>query len=725
MRIAIFLSLILASGLSANEIGVSAPDGKSGWLLLENPPGEGGQELSPFAGDPGFPVPDPMGWPWNDNRNAKYPPTELWHFDGESGKYTRLTNVLGGGDNRTLYSVFEIGGVPYVLHYNPNNKPSEYTQIARADGLANAGGSVPAAAVVLSAEFFDSPTVSPDGKLLAVRAFRGDGKVFKSWLRFYRTTNWTLAAESVDMPAGRPVWIDNSSVAVIAWEDAIPRPPQRRPGVRAISVNESHEPATGKLLKLTVTEEGCDSVVLLDGKFPPDRTTQSVLADPTGLGLIVARADGDGVLVEMREPSVGGKAQEIARFSRFRGMSLGAENIYCAGVRVIGGRPTLMLGVHDRKTTPVVEQLPAISPDPHGGMIDLGHGVHAFIEAVVNPDLDRSSTDEPLLRHALAVPAWRCDSLRNPRQLARLSKLVRRFDEVAKLYPGGIPSTLLIYDIEIKGQNQKKGRYVELYSRTQRDGKGAIRTEDNLGGEWFVQAIDEAGGNDLHFDSSTVNNGRLRQRPAEQAGKSYDDLLTQLETRKLLILTGVERSLESGGLQFRGREYYRDPAGGTSWRVWVFERLGRMLENGKHERVELRFVAQLPGGTGGVWQFPHALARAKVAFALSGRKEAAVTDLAFEPDRFTELPNLTDLAAPPKTRPIKPPLLLPAVFRIYESDGKGKVVERLYARAAEPPASQEYLAHPQELTKSAKIRAGYEVPLANERNSRIFREMQR
>jgi hypothetical protein len=65
---------------------------------------------------------------------------------------------------------------------------------------------------------------------------------------------------------------------------------------------------------------------------------------------------------------------------------------------------------------------------------------------VVNPDYDpKTNRGTALLRHVLVVPQWpRCDSMRNPRQLARLSKLVRRFEEVDRA-TGGIPSTQLIY----------------------------------------------------------------------------------------------------------------------------------------------------------------------------------------------------------------------------------------------------------------------------------------
>jgi hypothetical protein len=59
-------------------------------------------------------------------------------------------------DGRTLNAVFEAGGVPYAVHYDPRKTLGGYTQVLKADGLANAGGKVPAAAIVLnSTEYLD------------------------------------------------------------------------------------------------------------------------------------------------------------------------------------------------------------------------------------------------------------------------------------------------------------------------------------------------------------------------------------------------------------------------------------------------------------------------------------------------------------------------------------------------------------------------------------------
>jgi hypothetical protein len=399
-----------------------------------------------------------------------------------------------------------------------------------------------------------------------------------------------------------------------------------------------------------------------------------------------------------------------------------------------------------------------LSPDPHGGLIDLGRGVAALLEPVVNPDYDpKTNRGTALLRHVLVVPQWpRCDSMRNPRQLARLSKLVRRFEEVDRA-TGGIPSTQLIYDVVIEaneGQNRKAGRYVEIYHKDGRGGRGSIRTEDNLSGNWLVQSIERQGGNDFFYDCSDIN-GAMRKRRAADVGKVYDDLVTQLQPRRLLMLTGVEQAFDRGGLQFLGRDVYNDPLTGKRWRAWVFTRQGAYLDQAKadelqarieklkselakgekvedalaltqaelaflpRERLELRFIAGLPIDGAGTWDFPHALARAGVRFAMAGNRPAAVTDLVFEPGSFVELPSLLDLKL---KQTGKPALLLPKTFRIFEFV-EGKAVERLKATAVEPPAGKDGIPHDRALVRDGMIRAGYDLPAFN--TQKLFTQLQR
>lgn len=729
----VLLLLVLSSPLLASEIGVASGDG-GGWLLLENPLGPGGDGLSPFAGDPGLPVPDAAGWPWGGRDNGGYPATELWRYDNR--RYTRATHVLDGAGRdyrRTLYSVFLLNGEPYVLHFDPRGTLGGATQILRATGLEQAGGAVSADAILLnSPDFLDVPAVSPDGRHVVFRAFkRREGGGFDAVLRVYDTQDWALVAESEIFHAGQPVWLDPSTLAVIAWRDGVPRPPQRGAGNRVL---ESHAPLPGRVLKLTLGDE-LAAETLLDGVFPPDRLTRTLAADPFGLGLVVARVEGEAVAVELMEAVAEGNTREIARFETFRGLVVSANCVSAAGVRDgryvqhnwrrvtwMLAKPAVRFPVGEHGFVERVS-LGAFSGEPHGGMLDLGRGVATFLEPVVNPD--HEADGQPLLRHVLAVPDWNmCDSLRNPRLLARLSRLVRGFSET------DIASTLLVYDLEINEDgNQKNGRYVELYARDRRGGRGALRTEDNLAGGWMVKSMD----GDSYFDCTDIRGGAMRERPFNDAGRDAEDLLTQLEARKLLMLTGVEKGAEAGGLRYLGREIYREP-GGRQWRVWVYEKRGGYLDREAgnaaearlrelraklrqaedraeleqaiaeqqrelnmlpRERVILRFVAELPGGGAGVWEYPHALAHAGMTFAMAGGRPAAATDLAFEPTAYVALPDLLEGGNE---------LLLPGAFRIVEMTNDGPVT-RLKATAV-----KEAVDHPEDLVATGKLTPGYNLP---------------
>lgn len=729
----LLLLLLVCSPLLASEIGVASPDG-GGWLLLENPLGPGGDGLSPFAGDPGLPVPDASGWPWSGRANGRYPTTELWRF--ENRRYSRVTHVLSGDGTyrRTLYSVFLLGGEPYVMHFDPRLTLGGATQILRASGLEAAGGAVPVDAILLnSPDFLDAPAVSPDGRHVAFRAFKPrEGGGFDACLRVYRSADWKLAAESEVFHAGQPVWLDSGTLAVIAWRDGVPRPAQRGAGNRVL---ESHAPLPGKLLKLTLGDE-LAAETLLEGAFPPDRLTRSLAADRFGLGLVLARADGDAIVVELREAVADGATREIGRFEKFRGLVVSAGKVSAAGViqgRLVRHnlpRVTWMIGKpwlrYPAGPHGLIERvsLGAISADPHGGMLDFGRGVAAFIEPVVNPD--HADSGQPLLRHVLAVPDWNmCDSLRNPRLLARLSRLVRGFAET------DIASTLLVYDLEINdGGHEKQGRYVELYARDRRGGQGALRTEDNLAGAWMVKSMD----GESYFDCTDIRTGNMRERAFADGGRDAEDLLTQLEARKLLMLTGVEKGSDAGGLRYLGREIYREP-GGRNWRVWVFQKQGgfldreagnaaearlrelraklrqagedraeleqaiaeqqRAIDMMPRERVLLRFVADLPGGGAGVWEYPHALAHAGMTFAMAGGRPAAATDLAFEPTSYVALPELFGDGGNE--------LLLPGAFRIVEMTDEGPVT-RLKATAV-----KEAVSHPKDLVATGKLTPGYNI----------------
>jgi hypothetical protein len=776
-----FVLTLLAVPALANDIAVSAADGRGGWLLLENPPGAAGGSLSEYAGDPGLPAPDALGWPHRSGTRADgtYPETELWRYDSRTERFSRASHFLGAGKQgsayrRTLYAVFTVGGKPFVLHFDPYRTLKGYTQVLRVDDAAPvAQGSVPEGAIVQnSADFLDAPAVSPDGEHVAFRGFR-DG----AWnLRVYSTQDWKLVAESETRNFARPTWCDNATLAAIAWDsDKPPEAAQRDPALKfSTRLIESHTPQPGKLLRLELSEGTLKLSELLAGEFPPDHYTRSVLGDPFGLGLVLARKDADEVVVEFREPRPDGKARTIARYAVYRGCTVSMRRVMCAGVRKLERANTFVLtDLHRwgearlpgrRVWLPVGDRelardfpLPHISPDGHGGMIDLGRGVMGVLEPVVNPEYDPARPEAAqLLRHTLTVDNWTgCNTMRNPRILQRLSKLVRRFEEV-----GQVRSTLLAFDIKIaanQGANEKNGRYLELYSAAGRKGKGRIRTEDNLGGSWLVQSIDGSGdmaGDNYHTWAGQGD--KLNAQPAARSGKAYDDLVTQLETRKLLMFNGAEKAVYHGGLLYLQAGHYRDPNSGATWRTWVYARYGRVLDDAdqaandkivarldelagkrsdpqaaeefdkqmkawwaiQRERVIVRFVADLPIGSAGDWKFPHAIAQVQMRFALANQQQAAVTELTFEPDRWVALPHLVDLETKTADKR-RPDLLLPAVFRIYERNKEGKLEEKLKAVAVEKAFD-----HPVKQAKAGRITPGYEVPLVAFSNKQ-FIELQR
>ncbi|MCB9933782.1 MAG: hypothetical protein H6841_10220 [Planctomycetes bacterium] len=786
IRTVFFLLItLLALPVLANDIAVSAADGHNGWLLLENPPGAAGATLSSYAGDPGLPAPDALGWPHRAGArpDGTYPETELWHYDSATGRFTRATHYLGSGKQgsayrRTLYAVFAVAGTPFVLHFDPYRTLGGYTQVLRVGSdAASAQGAVPGGAIALnSTDFMEAPAVSPDGKHVAFRAFRDN----VCTLRVYATQSWTLVAESEARTFARPTWCDNATLAAIAWDgDKQPEAAQRDPALKfSTRLLESHAPKPGKLLRAELSESALKLSELLAGEFPPDHYTRSVLGDPFGLGLVLARKDGDEIVVELREPKPEGKARVIARYAAFRGACVALGRILCAGVREVERANTFVLTDLHRwgevrlpgrtQWLPLGERehlqdfpLAHISPDGHGGMIDLGRGVMGVLEPVVNPDYDPARPEAAqLLRHTITVDNWAgCSSMRNPRILQRLSKLVRRFEEI-----GQVRSTILAFDIKIaanQGANEKNGRYIELYSSAGRKGKGRIRTEDNLGGSWLVQSID--GGGEMASDDYYTWAGaapkappKMDSQPAARSGKAYDDLVTQLETRKLLMFSDAEKAVYHGGLLYLQAGHYRDPNSGATWRTWVYARYGRVLNDAdqgasdkivarldelagklndpqaleefdqqmkawwaiRRERVIVRFVADLPIGSAGDWKFPHAIAQVQMRFALANQQEAAVTELTFEPDRWVALPHLVDLETKTADKR-RPELLLPAVFRIYERNKEGKLEEKLKAVAVEKAFD-----HPVGQVKAGKVTPGYEVPLVAFSN-RQFIELQR
>ncbi|MBZ0136872.1 MAG: hypothetical protein K8I27_10905 [Planctomycetes bacterium] len=769
---------LLCAPAFANDIAVAAPDGKSGWFLLEDPLGPGGSGLSNFAGDPGLPAPDALRWPHTAEKplgDSSYPLTELWKFtDGDAapGTWQRVTRFLdhqSSSARRTLHGVFLLNGIPYVLHYDPYDPDKKdgpghllgggYSQLIRvgadaADATTNQKALVAKlkTAVVLNSarnEIFDAPEPSPDGKHVALRVTKPVGGKWCWFVRVYETANWKQVAELLTGPTSRLAWVNETTLAYIAWDgDSPPTAPQAKEIMSwYVRLHDSHAPKPGTLKLATFKENALAETELLTGEFPPDHYTRTLLAEADGSNLLVARKEGDGIVIELREPKAGGKATPVAVFESFRGCAITKDGVSVAGIRTIERSKVFVRVelVDAKEAKPTERVFRQVSTDGHGGLINLGHGVTGMLEAVANPDYDHKVQQGQLLRHTLLILNWYgCDSMRNPRVIQKLSKMVRRFDEI-----GTVRSTLLVFDIEIAangGKNEKKGRYVELYGSGGRKGGGRIRTEDNLGGQWIVQGIDGGGDKDTDdYYNCVGKDGAMKKKSAIDAGKAYDDLVTQLEARKLLMLNDVERDPLSGGLMFLHRAFFRDPNSGANWRTWVFAKYGRVIDTAKQatleseiaklrkdreadgadvpaidkeialrelqlrnlprERLITHFVADLPNGSAGDWNFPHALAQVEMRFAISNQQNAAVTNLYFEPDKWVALPDVTDRKNG-STDGLD--LLLPKVFRIYENE-EGKPTERLKAVATDPARP---VAHPQQLVRGGELRPGYNIPLA-------------
>ncbi|MBX3474409.1 MAG: hypothetical protein KF754_08500 [Planctomycetes bacterium] len=702
----LLLILLVAAPLAANDLAVSTPQGGAAWLLLEPPPGPAGEGLGARAGDPGLFAPDVLG-----RAAAGRPGLDLWRYDRDSARYTRITEIAGAW----AYAVFELRGQPHLLVNAPGRDVAP-TLVVRADGLRVAGGAVPAGAVALaSSEFADAPAVSPDGSRLALRAFR---TATTAVLRVYDTTSWALLAESSVEPFSRPVWISNSSLCCLTSDTGIARVSMGDRGAIP-RVNDNPPSRPGRLLRLDLEATSLKLTVLRQGEFPSETFTRALVWDAHDECLVFARSEGDRVSIEQMQPRADAAATQVALLDQFRGLASGGFVVRFAGVK----DRVLQLGALVRWRTlyaprpggglqyvgrlpfgpsrrVVMFAQPQASTSGLGGLIDLKRGMFGLIEPAANPD--HAADGQPICLHTLRVPPLGLDSMANPRNLARVSALVKRFAELDAHYPRGIPSTLLAFDMKIslQGADPKKGTYVELYHGDGRGGKGRIRTEDNLSGDWLMNSIDGGGDatTDWHYACANIKGGSVEKQSPARAGKVYDDLVTQLEARKLLLLSGVAGAPERGGLVYLGRGTHTDLGTGVEMRVWRYLKQGRLLADGRREAVELRFVADLPQGSRGTWKFPHGLLHARMVFAMANGRDAAQTDLSFSPDAFVELPNLTD--------PGKPNLLLPAEFRIHEWDeATRKPIERLHAKAK----TGEFT-HPAELVEGGRLKPGYFVP---------------
>jgi hypothetical protein len=146
---------------------------------------------------------------------------------------------------------------------------------------------------------------------------------------------------------------------------------------------------------------------------------------------------------------------------------------------------------------------------------------------------------------------------------------------------------------------------------------------------------------------------------------TYDKLLGQLDSRKLLMLVGLELSTEKGGLTFGGRDTWRDPINGLVRRIWVFKRQGA----GKNAAT-IGFVADAPYRSADIPN-AHPLLVAAVAFGLGGNVQSSI--LAFD-SSYVELPDLS-----PYKDKGSPPMLLPKFVRAYERNAAGGLDEQFSA----------------------------------------------
>lgn len=709
---AILLLACFASTLAADDVGVAL--GNKAWLLLSEPLGPGpeaNKDLHPHAGDPVFPAPN-----WGGS--GGYAPTELWQFDAATGKYSRLTQVVTNKANldwvsgrRTLYAPFLIGGEPYALHYDAArlHDGSSICQALKASAARLNEGRRPLldGVVLASSEYLDAPAVSPDGLRIVFRAFAGKA----STLRVFSTTDWKLVAESDARNWGRPVWTGATSLAAVAYNVAYGRVKEEDP-----------QPLPGHLMDVQLRDTMALSV-LLEGDFPPDTYSRAVAFDAARGKLIVARQDArksprkdfpNEIVVELRE---GAKlVRELVRFDHYRGVVIDKTGVFIAGVRDRAvdddkKNDRRLLLAHLRAISPapesgekdevVVRPHYELSPDGRGGLQDLGDGIGAMIEPVLNPTAGKQG--EPPLLHTLDVLNWvSCDTLRNPRAIQHLSAMARRFKEIdeftftygegdkARLVRPRLQSTLLGFDLDIKLDDKaiknKKGRYLELFSNEGRKG-GRIRVEDNISGNWQIYTLTGDGtvAGDRVF-GNTGEDGAMKQTEAKDSGM-YDKLLSQIDSRKLLMLVGLELSADNGGLTFAGRDTWRDPITGLLRRIWVFKRQGA----GK-DAATMGFVADAPYRSDDMPN-AHPLLVAAVAFAMAGGGVQS-SILAFD-QSYIELPDLSPYKAK------GPAMILPKVVRAFARNDKGGLDEQFSATLLKE------FEHP--TVPGGKARCGYNV----------------
>jgi hypothetical protein len=697
------LSVLVAAPLAAQEIGVADKDGC--WMLLQNPTGKAGEGLNRYAGDPGLPVLNPLGWP-----SGNWPTTELWHFAAKTSEFTQSTQFLGGYEGeasrenwrRTLLSVVRIKDVPYVLHYDQYKYSGHTSSLLRVDELAkSANGRVPGSSVAFkSNEFFDAPEVSPDASKLALRFWVIDDKKYKSELRVYSVADFTLLAKSALSTHSRPVWTGEDSLAVMTWDAGeIPHSAALRADSRAKpKLSQKQSIGAGKLISMVIEGDKINESELGTGTYFGDKTRRTLVFDGTRLGW-VELVEGKHQ-VYTKDLAAKTAPKKLTVFKIFQGLAAVDGTITATGydknvsiVRAPIGAEQTAFGLRAGDKT------------MHASMHDFGDDIHVFAEPVANPGFSISQrSTQTLIRHTLRIPALGFDSLRNPRALVQMSGMMRSFAQ----FDAGkekLPSTLLAFDVKIEGnQGGKSGRMIEIFHAGSRKGKGAIRVEDNLGGSWMMRSIYDRDGKDYLYVCSNLNkldaDGEIEVDEKNKNLKDFGELESQLNARRMLTLTNAANGLASGGLEFFGRTTHTDPTIGVSWNVATYLKQGRKLANGKFEKVWLTFVTTLPTGSAGDWAYPHALCKAQLQFALAGQRGLSVTKLMFDPDKYAVLNRLT--ISKTKTYPT---LIVPGGFRIYNTNDKGKLERAVTAVLVTGKQK-----HDQRLIRSGEIESGYFVP---------------
>lgn len=704
-------SLLLASTLCAQDVGLGGKD--SGWMLLQDPSGKYGPGLNKFAGDPSFPVLNPLGW-----ASGNWPTTELWHFDAKSSEFTQATDFLGGytGElernnwRRTLLSVVKFNGNAHVLHYDPFKLSGHMSSLLKVDeNAAKAEGKVTASNVVFkSDQFFDAPTVSSDGKRIALRFWVLKGNKYVSELRIYSLPEFKLVATSAQAMHSRPVWAGNDSLAVIAWNGGqIPSASTQALAVKATLRRVKTNAATGagRLLSLELKDGKLVESTLHEATFLGDKTRKTLTCDSQRLAW--AESKNAGVQVKVRNLGDDAKPATLAEFIVFQGLAAQAGKILASGMAKTekGKVVQVVQSMAATPDTPTILVLRAAEQSVYASMLDFGQGVLAFSEPVTNPHA--SEDNQPLLQHTLRIPALGYDTLRNPRTLVQISGLMSSFAQF-DTGKADLASTLLVFDLKIVGKSgEKNGRMVEIFHAGSRDRKGAIRVEDNLGGpkNWIMRSIYDEKGIDKLFTAdirSKDADGKVIVKAKPGDGKAFEELESQLNARRMLTLTNAANDLESGGIQFRGRFTHKDPFSGVTYNIATFMKRGRDIGEGQFERIWISFVTALPTGSSGKWTYPHALCRAEMRFALAGNRRLANTELMFDPTSFGTLERLT---LPGKMKVSDKPLLkVPGEFRIYN---KGKEGQRVLAVRAKLVTGE--IKHPEELSKRGTIKSGYYV----------------